>query len=104
MIILKGNISFMSKVAKNFFYNISYQALVSVIPIILMPYLSRTLGVKSLGIYSYTNSVVLLFSTFGMLGLSTYSSREIAYSNTKGQKELSKTFESLCILRAILFF
>ena len=103
MIILKGNISFMSKVAKNFFYNISYQALVSVIPIILMPYLSRTLGVKSLGIYSYTNSVVLLFSTFGMLGLSTYSSREIAYSNTKGQKELSKTFESLCILRAILF-
>lgn len=93
----------MSKVVKNFLYNISYQALVSIIPIILMPYLSRTLGVKSLGIYSYTNSVVLLFSTFGMLGLSTYSSREIAYSNTKGQKELSKTFESLCLLRAVLF-
>lgn len=92
----------MNKVLKNFLYNSGYQVLMIIIPIITTPYLTRTLGKDAIGINSYTNSVILLFSTFGLLGLTNYSNREIAYSNTKGKEELSKTFISLCLIRGIL--
>lgn len=92
----------MSKVIKNFLYNSLYQILIVVIPLIMMPYLSRMLGKTAIGIYSYTNSVVLLFATIGLLGLNTYSEREVAYSNVKGKEELSKTFKSLFYIRIFL--
>lgn len=94
----------MGKVIKNFMYNSLYQILVIVIPLIMMPYLSRTLGTTAIGINSYTTSVVTLFSTIGMLGLNKYSQREIAYSMAKGKEELSKNFWSLLIIRLLLLF
>jgi len=92
----------MGTVMKNFLYNTGYQILCIIIPIITMPYLAHTLGAAAIGINSYTNSVVSLFTTFGLLGLGNYSSREIACSRAKGEKELSKTFTSLCTIRFLL--
>lgn len=95
---------FMNKLLKNFSYNLIYQIVVLVIPLITMPYLARVLEKEAIGIYSYTNSVVLLFSTIGLLGLGNYSKREIAYSKSKGEKQMSESFLALCVIRLILYF
>ena len=36
----------MNKVAKNYFYNLSYQILVLIVPLVTTPYVSRVLGAK----------------------------------------------------------
>lgn len=92
----------MGTVMRNFLYNAGYQILCIIIPLITMPYLAYRLGAGAIGINSYTNSVISLFTTFGLLGLTNYSSREIACSNAEGQEELSKTFISLCVIRCML--
>ena len=41
-------------VKKNYIYNLTYQILVMIVPLITTPYLSRVLGAEAIGIYSYT--------------------------------------------------
>ena len=48
----------MKSLKKNFIYNITYQILVLIIPLITVPYVSRVVGVSGIGTYSYTYSVV----------------------------------------------
>ena len=43
---------------KNAIYNVVYQVLNVLIPIITIPYISRVLGSNGIGEYSYTNSYV----------------------------------------------
>lgn len=83
----------MKKQNKNFLYNIVYQLLTFVIPLILTPYISRTLGVDNIGVYSYSYSLVYYFILFTMLGINNYGSREIA--KCKNREEQSKTFRSI---------
>ena len=45
----------MNKVIKNYLYNLSYQLLLIVLPIITTPYVSRVLGAEAIGTYAYTN-------------------------------------------------
>lgn len=66
-------------IAKNYFYNMAYQIIAIIIPIITTPYLSRVLGAENIGIYSYTMSITTYFVLFGSLGINLYGSREIAY-------------------------
>lgn len=65
-------------VAKNFSYQIFYQIATLVIPLIVSPYLTRTLGDTSLGIYSYTNSIAYYFLAFANLGIAKYGQRCLA--------------------------
>jgi O-antigen/teichoic acid export membrane protein len=92
----------MKSIVENLAYNLAYQVLMLAIPLVTTPYLAHVLGSDAVGINSYTNSVVMLFATFGLLGISNYSNREIAYSSAKAKDELSKTFISLCIIRIFL--
>ena len=69
----------MNKVVKNYIYNLSYQILILIVPLITTPYVSRVLGAKGVGIFSYTNSIVQYFILFGCIGLNLYGQREIAY-------------------------
>ena len=45
----------MNKVVKNYLYNLSYQILILIVPLITTPYVSRVLGAKGVGTFSYTN-------------------------------------------------
>ena len=76
-------------IAKNYIYNLAYQLLTILLPLITTPYLSRVLGVEPIGIYGYTSSIVTYFILFGSLGVAMYGQREIAYvqdNKTKKKK------------------
>lgn len=89
----------MSKsITKNYIYNLVYQILIIIMPIITTPYLARTLGAEGTGTYSYTISIVTYFILFGSLGLALYGQREIAYVQ-EDVKKRSKIFFELVILR-----
>lgn len=66
-------------VSRNYLYNMAYQILAILLPIITTPYLARVLGAESIGIYSYTLSITTYFVLFGTLGVALYGQREIAY-------------------------
>lgn len=87
-------------VAKNYTYNLIYQILVMIIPLITTPYVSRTLGAEAIGIYSYTLSIATYFVLFGSLGIALYAQREIAYVQDDKEKR-SKVFWEIVILRLI---
>lgn len=85
---------------KNFIYNIIYQILVLILPLITIPYVSRVLGAANIGIYSYTHSIAHYFILIAMLGINNYGNRTIAkYRNDK--QELSKQFISIYTLQII---
>lgn len=86
---------------KNFIYNMIYQLLVMIIPIITAPYLSRVLGAGGVGQYSYTYSIVYYFMLLTMLGVNNYGNRTIAkVRNDKSQ--LSKSFWSIYFIQLIM--
>ena len=87
-----------NSIAKNYIYNLIYQLLTIFLPLITVPYLSRILGVKQIGIYGYTTSIVTYFILFGSLGISMYGQREIAYYQDDKYKK-SKIFWELIIIR-----
>lgn len=85
---------------KNYMYNVMYQLLVMIIPLITTPYLSRVLGAENIGIYSYTISITTYFILFGSFGVATYGQREIAY-NQDDIKKRSKIFFEIFFMRFI---
>lgn len=84
----------MNSVKKNYFWNVSFQVVRIVIPLVLTPYLTRTLGSEELGVYSYTASIAAYFEIFAFLGLNQYGTREIARC-TSDRSKLSATFCSI---------
>ena len=85
---------------KNYIYNLIYQFLIIILPLITTPYLSRVLGAEKVGIYGFTISITTYFLLFGTLGLSLYGQREIAYVQNDIEKR-SKVFFELVIIRTI---
>ena len=90
-------------VKKNYLYNLSYQILAIILPIITTPYLARVLGSNGTGIYSYTISIVTYFILFGSLGIALYGQREIAYVQNN-EKKKNRIFTELVFLRLITMF
>ena len=90
-------------ITKSYIYNLIYQIIITIIPFLVTPYLTRILGANNLGIYSYTFSIVTIIYLFSALGINTYGQREIAY-NQDNKKEYSKIFFELIIIRAFSTF
>ena len=90
----------MNDIKKNFIYNIAYQILILIIPLVTVPYISRVLGSSGVGIYSYTYSIVYYFMIFAMLGLNNYGNRTIAKVRDD-KKKLSKTFKEIYCMQII---
>lgn len=84
-------------IAKNYFYNIGYQILILILPLITTPYVSRILGPDGVGRYGLTNSISQYFVLFGCVGLNLYGQREIAYHQTDTEKKSVIFFELLLI-------
>lgn len=83
-----------SSIKKNLGLQTLFQILNTCLPLITAPYLSRVLGASSLGVYSFTSSVVLYFTLFAMLGTVNYGTRTIA--TAKNNKDIrSKCFWSI---------
>ena len=87
-------------ITKNYIYNLTYQILILILPLITAPYISRILGAENIGIYSFTLSISAYFILFGSLGIALYGQREIAY-NQKDKKKYSQTFWEIVLLRII---
>lgn len=90
----------MVSLKKNYLYSLAGQIVLFFVPLILVPYTSRTLGPENLGIYSYTFSIASIFSTFGRLGLNTYGKLQIAQSRDDGN--ISQIVWELMSLKLIL--
>ncbi|MBB6432326.1 MULTISPECIES: flippase [Leuconostoc] len=88
------------KLLRNFLYNSAYQLLVLFLPFITMPYISRVLGPRGIGINSYTYSIVMFFTLFGSLGLSIYGAREIA-TVQDNIKDRSAIFWNVFLLKCV---
>lgn len=88
-------------VKKNLVYNILYQVLILIIPLITTPYISRVIGPEGIGIHSYTYSIVNYFVLFAMLGINNHGNRSIAMVKDN-KEELSKTFVSIYSLQIIM--
>lgn len=78
---------------KNFIFQILYQVVILIIPLIQAPILTRTLGDSGLGTYSYVNSIAYYFVLLAMLGIERHGQRIIA--NSHSDEELRKRFWSL---------
>lgn len=89
------------KMKKNFIYNLIYQLLVLILPLITVPYISRVLGAEGIGTYSYTYSIAYYFMILAMLGLNNYGNRTIAKVRDDKIK-LSKEFYSIYYLQLMM--
>lgn len=86
---------------KNFIYNIMYQFLTLIIPLVTAPYLARVIGVDGVGTYSYTYSIVYYYMLLTMLGVNNYGNRSIAKVRDDKEK-LSKTFWSIYLFQLLM--
>lgn len=78
-----------SNLKRNVALQTFYEVLVTCVPLITSPYLSRVLGVEKLGIYSFTSSVVAYFLLFSRLGTLSHGVRTIAtIGDNKKRKDI----------------
>ncbi len=89
----------MKKISTNYIYNTIYQLITLIVPIILIPYLARTLTDIGSGQYSYARSYLLYFSSFALFGSVMYGSRTI--SKRRDIQYLSENFWGIVILKFI---
>ena len=84
-------------IKKNYIYNVAYQVLQMIVPLITAPYISRVLGAEAIGEYSFAQSVVSYFVLFATMGINLYGQREISYvQNDKAER--SRIFwETKCL-------
>ena len=98
-------LSVMSKksIKKNYLYNVLYELLLLLTPLITTPYLSRVLGADGVGTVSYAESIVSYFTLVATLGMTTFGRREISYVQDN-KKERTRVFWETNILEFITTF
>lgn len=102
--ILEEKLKMKHKSAKtNYFYNLLYQILLVITPLITTPYISRVLGSSEIGKYSFVASTVSVFIVISNLGFHQYSQRKIA-SLQKDVKKQSLVFWEVFIMKFIVSF
>lgn len=84
-------------IKKNYIFNVAYQFLTLITPLITAPYLSRVLQPDGVGRVSFVESIVSYFSLVAVMGISTYGQREISYVQDDVNKR-SKVFWNTKIL------
>lgn len=89
----------------NYIYSMIYSILTMILPLITAPYISRVIGAKGLGIYSYCYTVVSYFATFALLGVNFYGNRSIAKvrdNSDKTKEVFSEIYSMQLITSAVM--
>lgn len=89
------------KVIKNYFYNLSYQVLSLIVPLVTSAYVSRTLQPAGVGANAFTGSIIQYFVLLANMGIGYYANRQIAYVRENKEK-LSQTFWEIQILKTLM--
>ena len=89
------------KVIKNYLYNVGYQVLAIIVPLITSAYVSRVLRPEGVGANSFTNSIIQYFILFANMGIGYYGNRQIAYVREK-KSQMTKTFWEIQIVKTIM--
>lgn len=99
-------------IKKNYIYNLVYQILTLITPLITTPYLSRIFGADGIGTCSYIESISSYFVLFATLGLTTFGQRETSYVQDDRKKRSTIFWETntieliasmLCIVVYVAF-
>lgn len=85
----------------NAIYNIIYQVISILLPLITAPYASRVLGATGIGNISYTQAIFVYFNLLATMGTGTYAQRLIASEQEYSQR-MSKSFWEIVILKLLL--
>jgi len=80
----------------------TFQMLTLLLPIITIPYISKTLGSEGVRLNSYSLSIVTIFFLIGSFGAAVYGQRQVAYSRNN-LKELSNVFWGITLSRIISY-
>lgn len=88
------------KILKNYAYNLSYQLLVIILPIITTPYVTRVFSSSDLGTYGYFNSIVTYFILLATLGVANYGTKEVSAN----RKNIQLTFWGIYSLQVAAAF
>lgn len=91
------------KLFVNYFYNILYQVVTILVPLITVPYTTRVIGDVGLGINAFSASIVQWFTIFGIMGINNYGIRTIG-ALRDDRKVLSKTFFDIFTMQVMNLF
>lgn len=89
------------RVVKNYLYNVGYQVLAIIVPLITSYYVSRVLSPEGVGANAFTNSIIQYFMLLANIGIGYYGNREIAYVRENSQA-MAKTFWEIQIVKTIM--
>lgn len=89
------------KVIRNYLYNIGYQVLAIIVPLITSAYVSRVLRPEGVGANAFTNSIIQYFILFASMGIGYYGNRQIAYVRDN-RTEMAKAFWEIQIVKTIM--
>lgn len=88
-------------VKKNYIFNLIYQLIVLLIPLISIPYVSRVLLEDGVGRFSYSESIVSYFVLFAVIGSTTYAHREIGKVQDDAEGR-SRLFKEIFLIRLFM--
>ena len=89
------------KVIKNYLYNVGYQVLAIIVPLITSAYVSRVLRPAGVGANAFTNSIIQYFILFASMGIGYYGNRQIAYV-CENRDKMAKAFWEIQIVKTIM--
>ncbi len=89
------------RVIKNYLYNVGYQVLAIIVPLITSAYVSRVLRPEGVGANAFTNSIIQYFILFASMGIGYYGNRQIAYVRDNRTK-MAKTFWEIQIVKTMM--
>ena len=92
----------MKNLSKNFIYNLIFEIVIVIAPLIVTPYVSRVLGPELIGVRSYTFAILGYFELFINLGIAIYGQREIA-KHFDDLQSRSRIFFSLQLIKTLVF-
>lgn len=88
------------KLIKNYIYNILYQLVKIVLPLVIVPYTMGHLGATVLGVSDFAGNIASWFILFGILGVNLYGNREIAKVRDDNEN-LSRTFLEILTMQIV---